>query len=69
MAVQQIGEQAQQRVADLTGGASILFAGMSLFQILQTISLILAIACGAFSLYFHIRRFIRERRGRDGSGQ
>jgi hypothetical protein len=62
--LQQIGEQAQQRVADAGFVGTAAFTGITftVTGVLQFIALILAVSCGAFSLYFHIQRFRKERR-------
>ena len=57
-----IQQQAQERIADTTGGAAVVFASLTFFEVLQYIGLTLTILCAAFSLYFHVKRFLKERK-------
>lgn len=59
----------QQQIAD-AGAAAALAAGTSPFwgsldQILQTTTLALGVIAGAFAVYFHARRYWRERKQRE----
>lgn len=55
---------AQQKAADLAGATAITLGGVSLTvtDVLQITALILSIVCGLFSLYFHVKKYLRERR-------
>ena len=59
-------QQAQRmamRIADASTAATLTFFGVSftMNEVLQGVTLILGILCGAFSLYFHIKKFRSER--------
>ncbi len=58
-------EQVQERVADytasLTMGSWITVTVTDINVILETATLTFGLIAGAFSLYFHVRRALRER--------
>lgn len=61
--------QQQQQLAEGAAGAAIA-AGtsplwVSLDHVLQTATLALGVIAGAFAVYFHVRKFVQERRARD----
>ncbi|MEX2125472.1 MAG: hypothetical protein WD795_16380 [Woeseia sp.] len=52
----------QNRITDTATGAAIVLTSLSLLEVLHITGAVLGIVCGAFSLYFHIRRALKERK-------
>lgn len=64
-----LSPQQQQQIAEGAAGAAIA-AGtsplwMSVDHILQTATLTLGVIAGGFAVYFHVRKFFRERPDRE----
>lgn len=54
----------QGKAADITTSSTVVlyFGSLNFVGVLQVLSLLVALVCGAFSIYFHIKRFRRERK-------
>ena len=60
-----MGEQIQQKTADTLAGATGItyaFSMASVEHFLNTAVLCLGMVSGSFSIYFHVRRYLKERK-------
>lgn len=57
-------QHAQERAADFGAAAAVPLFGITwtVTGVLQFVALVLTVICAGFSLYFHIKRFLRERK-------
>lgn len=57
-------QQTQERAADIGAAVAIPLFGITwtVTGVLQFVALVLTVICAGFSLYFHVKRFLHERK-------